>query len=84
MVGNRVIKEDRVHGLAHRVVPSKREGDVRQATRRQHMRTGLSNQTTGFNEILGIVVMLFDASRNSKNIWVKNDVLGREPGNLSE
>jgi hypothetical protein len=38
----------------------------------------LFDPTRGFNEVDGVVVVLFNAGGNGKNIRIKNNVFGRE------
>ena len=73
---DRVVQEHGVDGLAHRVVTPEAEGHVGHATRHLGTRQILLDPARGFDEVHRIVVVLFDAGGDGKNVRVKNDVFG--------
>ena len=73
-----MVEKNRVNGLAHRVVASEAEGHIGHAARDLGARQVLLDPAGGFNEVHRIVVVLFNAGGNGKNIGVKNDVFRRE------
>ncbi len=79
-----VIEKHRMHGLPHRVVAAKREGHIADAAGNQGVRQLLLNGSCRLDEIDREVVVILDASRNGKDIWVKNDVPRRKSDFLGE
>ena len=71
-----------MHGFTDRVIAAKRERNIRQATRCQHMRAGISDFPARLNKIDGVVVVLLNTCRHREDIGVKNNVLGREAHDL--
>ena len=73
-----VVQENGVDGLAHRVVAPETEGHVGHAAAHLGTRQVLLDPARGVDEVHRIVVVLFDAGGNRKNVRVKNDVFRRK------
>ena len=81
---NRVVQEDRVHGLADRLVPTKRKRYVRDAARDVAMGQGGFDLACGVDKIVGIIVMLVDASGDGEYIGVEDNILRRKPNLIDQ
>ena len=77
---HRVVEEDGVDRLAHRIVAAEREGDVGDAARNLRVRQVGANPARGFDEVDGVVVVLGDAGGDGEDVRVEDDVFGRETG----
>ncbi len=75
-----VVEERRVHRLADGVVPAKREGEVRDATRDEGARTPLLEQRNRLDVPLRELRVLLDPRRHREHVRVEDDVLGPEAG----
>jgi hypothetical protein len=73
-----VVQEHGVDGLAHRLVATEAERHVRDAARHLGARQVLLDPARGVDEVHGVVVVLFDAGGNGKDVRVEDDVFGRE------
>ena len=67
-----------MHRLAHHVVTTKREADVRYAARDLRPGAFLLDPSRGVDEVDGVVIMLLDAGGDGQDIRIKDDVLGGE------
>ena len=67
-----------MHSLAHLVIASKAEGDIRDATAHLGMRQIRLDPARGIDEVNRVVVMLLHARRDSENIRIENNVFGRK------
>ena len=79
-----VIEEDRVHGLAHRLVAAERERQVRDAARDMRMGQRLTDLARRLDEGDAVAVVLLDPGRNGEDVGVEDDVLGRKAGLFRE
>ena len=79
-----VIEKDRMHGLAHRLVAAKREGEIGNAAGNMDERKPLANLPRGLDEIDAVIVVFVDAGRDRENIRIEDDVLGRKSGLLRQ
>ena len=61
---NRVVEKSRVHRLAHRVVAAERKRDVANTSRNVTAREEFLDLSRRFDEVDGVVVVLFDPGRN--------------------
>ena len=75
---NGVVKEDRMHRLAHRFVAAEAEGKVRDPARDMDMRQGLDDPAGGVDEIDAVIVVFLDSRRHGEDVRVEDDILGRE------
>ena len=75
---NGMIKEHGMHRLAHGVVATEAERQVRHAARHMDMRQIGLDPAGGIDEIDAVIVMLLDPCRHGEHIGVKDDILGRE------
>ena len=73
-----VVEEDRVDGLAHRVVAAEGEGDVGHATGGQGVGQVVADEGAGVDEVDRVVVVLLDPGRHGKDVGVEDDVFRRE------
>ena len=73
-----MIEKHRVHGLAHRLIATERERQVGHPARNMSMRQVGSDPAGGIDEIIAIVVVLFNARGHGKNIGIKDNVFRRE------
>ena len=64
--------------FAHRVVTTKREGDVGDAAGDQRVRQFAFNVFAGTDKILRVVVMLFNTGGDRKDIRVEDNVFRRK------
>ena len=64
--GDRVIEKYRMHGLAHRLVAAKREGEIGNAAGNMNEREPLANFPRGLDEIDAIIIMFLDAGRDRR------------------
>ncbi len=76
--GDGVVQEHRMHRLAHALVATKREGEVRDATRDMDQRHAPADFAGRLDEVDAVVVVLFDARRDGKDVGIEDDVLRRE------
>ena len=75
---NGVIEKDRMHGFTHRIVPAKGKANIRQSARNTRMRQVRFDTAASFEEMHGVIIMLFNPCRHGENIRIKNDVFWRE------
>jgi len=75
---DRVVEENGVDRLAHRLVATERKRDVRDAARNIGVRQIRANPAAGLDEVDGVVVVLGNASGDGKHVGVEDDVLGWE------
>ena len=75
---NRVIEEHGMDGLAHRIVAAKRERHVRHAAADLRVRQVFLDPARGVDEVDRVVVVLFDARRDSEDVRIEDDVFRRE------
>src|SRR6185503_19589061 len=73
-----VIQEHRVHGLAHRLVATEGEGEVRDTARDLDVGAALLDLARRLDEIDAVVVVLLDAGGDGEDVGIEDDVLGRE------
>ena len=73
-----MIEEDRVHGFANGLITPEREGDVRNPTRYMGMWQGFANDARRLDKGDTIIIVLFYAGRDRKDVGVENDVFRRE------
>ncbi len=73
-----VVQEHGVNRFAHRIVAAKAEGHIGHAARDLGARQVLLDPACGVDEIDRVVVVLFNARGNGKDVRVKDDVFGRE------
>ena len=71
---DRVIEEDRVNGLTYRIVAAERERHVADATGDRGVGAMLPDPACGVDEVHRVVVVLFDAGGNGKDVGVKDNV----------
>ena len=76
--GDGVVEEDRVHGLAHRVVAAEGEGDVGDAARDVGVGQAGADHLCRRDEGAGVVVVLGDAGGDCEDVGIEDDVLGRQ------
>ena len=79
-----IIEEHAVHRLPYRFVPAEGEGDITDAAADPRKRHPLLDLFDGFDKVDGVVIVLFDAGGDSKDIRIENDVLRRETQPLRE
>src|ERR671932_1738111 len=79
-----MVEEDGVDRLAYRVVPTEREGDVRDATRGLGMGEGTGDLTHRLNVVYAVVVVLLDAGGDGEDVGVEDDVLWWEANPLGK
>ena len=60
--------------FSNEVVAAKGEGDIAQSTRRTYPRQVGVDPRNRFDEVDGVVAVLFNTGANGKNIGVENDV----------
>ena len=77
-------EEDRVDGLAHRVVAAERERDVGDAAAGQHAGQLGLDAPHGLDVGDGVAGVLLDAGADGEDVGVEDDVLGLEAGLLGE
>ena len=65
--------------LSHRVVTTKREGDVRYPTRDHRVGQGALYLGGGFDKVDGIVIVLFDTRGDGENIGIEDDIFRWKP-----
>ena len=75
---NGVVQKYGVNGFTHRVVAAKAKRHIGHTARYFGTWQILFDPTRGFNEIDGVVVVLFNAGSNGKNVGIENDVFGRK------
>ena len=75
---DRVVQEHGVDRFARRVVAAEAERDVRHAARDLRVRQVVADPGAGFDEVVGVVVVLFDAGGDGEDVRVEDDVFGRE------
>ncbi len=73
-----VIEEGGVHGFAHAVVATEREGHVADAADHVGVGAGLLDLGAGLDEGQSVEVVLLDAGGHRQHVGVEDDVLGRE------
>ena len=73
---DRVVEENRVDRLAHRVVAAERERDVGNAAGNLRMRQVGTYPAAGLDEVDGVVVVFLDAGGDGEDVRVEDDVLG--------
>src|ERR1035437_595616 len=73
-----VIEKRGVHGLANLVVAAKAERDVRDAARDLRVRQVGLDPAGGVDEVDRVVVVLLHAGGDGEDVWVEDDVFGRE------
>src|SRR5207253_2897675 len=81
---DRVIEEDRMDRLAHRIVAAEAEADVGNAARHLRMRQVLLDPTRCRNEVDGVVVVLLDTGRDGEDIRIDHDIFGWEANLVDE
>ncbi len=81
---NRVVQEHRVDRFANGIVASKRERHVADATRAVRVRQILFDPRAGLNEVDRVVVVLFDAGGDRKDVRIEDDVFGGKTDLLYE
>ncbi len=79
-----VVEEGCMHGLAHRVVAPKREGDIRESAAGAGTGAALFDFAHGFDEVDGVVVVFLHAGGDSEDVEVENDVLRIEADFVGE
>ena len=77
---DRMKKKDRVHGLAHGIVSTKRKGKVADAAARFAAREQLFQPSDRFDEIDGIRVVFFNSGGHGKNVGIEDDIFFCEAG----
>ena len=75
---DRVIEKDRVHRAAHRFVATETKTQIGQAARDVNMRACCANFDAGFDEIDGVIVVLFDTRCHGEYIGIENDIFRRK------
>ncbi len=73
-----VIEEDRMHRFAHRLVAAEREGKVRHAAGDMRVRQVLPDPARRLDVIDAVIVVLFQAGGDRKDIRIEDDVFRRE------
>ncbi len=73
-----VVEEDRMHGLADRLIAAERKGQVRDAARDMHMRQFRADTAHRLDVGDGVIIMLLDPGRDRENVRIEDDVLGGE------
>jgi hypothetical protein len=76
---DRVVKERRVHRLAHRVVAAERERQVGDAARDLRMRQVLADPAHGLDVVDAVGRVLLQPGGHGEDVRVEHDVLGRHP-----
>ena len=82
--GDRVIEEDRVHRLAHRIVAAKGEGDVGDAAGDERVRQLRLDPPGRLEEGDGVAVVLLDPGGDREDVRIEDDVLGRKADLIDE
>ncbi len=77
---DRVVEERCVHRLSHRVVPAKREREVRDPAGDEGARAALLEERNRLDERLREAGVLLDPRGHRQHVRVEDDVLGTEPG----
>ena len=72
-----------MHRLAYGVIAAEGERYIRDAARDITVRTVFSDVFACIDKIERIVIVLFDSSRNSKNVGIEYDVFGRKTDHFS-
>ena len=75
---DRVVKEHRVHRLAHPVVAAERERDVADAAADAGMGEGFLDPRRRRDEVDGVVVVFLDPGGDGEDIGIEDDVLRRQ------
>ena len=70
-----MVKEHRVHRLAHTVISLEGKGDIRKTARRTHARAAFFDFPNRFDEIDSIVFVFFNTRTHSQDIGVKDNIL---------
>ena len=73
-----VIQEHRMHRLAHRLVAAERERQVGDAAGDMRVRQVLADPARRLDEIDAVIVVLFEAGRDRKDVRIEDDVFRRE------
>ncbi len=73
---DRVVKKNRVHRLAHRVVAAERKRDVADAAGDARAGQVRLDPARRLDEIDGVVVVLLDAGGDGEHVGIEDDVLG--------
>ncbi len=82
--GDCMIEKDRMHGLAHKLIAAEGEGEIGDAARDMDEREALTNLLRGLDEIDAVIVVLFDAGRDGKDVRVENNVFRPEADFLGQ
>ena len=78
--GDRVVQERGVDRAAHGLVPAEGEAQVGDAAAHVDARTAALDLTGGFDERLGVVVVLLEPGGDRQDVGVDDDVAGVEAG----
>ena len=81
---DRMVKESRVHCLAHRVVTTEGEGDIAQSAASLGPRKCRLDLADGLNEVDCVVVVLIDPGCDGEDVRIEDDVLGVESDPVHE
>ena len=79
-----VVEERGVDGFADRVVSLEGERDVAHAAAHAGVREVFLDPAGGVDEGLGVFIVLLDAGADGEDVWVENDVFGREADFIDE
>ena len=79
-----VIQEHRVHGFAHRLVAAEREREVGDAAGNMRARQVLADPARRLDEVDAVIVVLFEAGGDRKDIRIEDDVFRREADALDQ
>ena len=81
---NRAIQKRGVHRFAHHVLAAERKRNVADAAAHFRIRKLGLDLPRGFDEIDGVIVVLFDARRHGQNIRIKNNFFRSNAGLFRE
>ncbi len=81
---DRMVEKHRVHRLAHRLVAAERERQVRHAARDVHQGKAPLDLPRRLDEVDTVIVVLLDSRRDSEDVRIEDDILGRKPDFLSQ
>ncbi len=69
-----------MHRLTHRFVAAEGEGQVGNAPRNMRKRHGFADGLGGLDEINAVIIVLLNTGRDSKDVRIEDNVLGRQAG----
>ena len=79
-----MVEKHRVYRLAHRIVAAEGERHIGYAAGYEGVRQAAFDFARGLDKVHGIVVVFLYACGHGENIWIENNVLGREADDARE